>query len=122
MSEKKCPECGAVIVGRSDKKFCSDQCRNAYHNNLRAPVTNYMRQVNNILRKNRTILETLNPTGKMKVHKNRLIALGFNFSYFTNVLTTKDGKAYYFCYEQGYLPLPDDFFFLVRKATKEYHQ
>ena len=24
---KKCPECGGKIIGRADKKFCSDQCR-----------------------------------------------------------------------------------------------
>ena len=28
--QKKCPECGDKIVGRIDKKFCSDACRNSY--------------------------------------------------------------------------------------------
>lgn len=32
--EKNCPECGDKIIGRADKKFCSDACRNAYNNAL----------------------------------------------------------------------------------------
>jgi Uncharacterized protein containing a Zn-ribbon (DUF2116). len=29
---KYCPVCGNKIVGRSDKKFCTDKCRTFYHN------------------------------------------------------------------------------------------
>ena len=29
---KVCPECGEKIIGRVDKKFCSDYCRNAFNN------------------------------------------------------------------------------------------
>jgi hypothetical protein len=41
---------------------------------------------------------------------------GFNFDYFTNVYRTKSGKVYYFCYEQGYLQLKDDYYALVIKS------
>ena len=27
-----CLECGEKIIGRSDKKFCNDACRNSYNN------------------------------------------------------------------------------------------
>ena len=30
--EKRCLECNDVLHGRSDKKFCSDACRNTYNN------------------------------------------------------------------------------------------
>jgi len=68
------------------------------------------------LRKNRRILEALNPNGKSKVSKNKLLLNGFNFDYFTNVYKTKSGKVYYFCYEQGYLQLKDDYYALVIKS------
>ena len=32
--KKQCPECGGNIIGREDKKFCSDYCRNAYNNKV----------------------------------------------------------------------------------------
>ena len=34
--EKKCLDCGDSLRGRTDKKFCSDQCRNSYNNKLAA--------------------------------------------------------------------------------------
>ena len=30
--EKNCLECGTRIIGRADKKFCNDSCRNSYNN------------------------------------------------------------------------------------------
>jgi len=115
MGEKTCLECGTIIKGRSDKKFCSDLCRNSYYNRMNSDTINLVRNVNNILRKNRRILENSNPHGKTKVHKDQLLAKGFNFKYFTNIYETKAGTIYYFCYEHGYLPLENDFYALVRR-------
>lgn len=111
--DKKCLECGAAVQGRSDKKFCSDQCRTTWYNRENADSTNYMRNVNRILRKNRKILADLNPNGKSKAGKAKMLEMGFNFHYFTNVYKTKTGNIYYFCYEQGYLPIEDNQFALV---------
>ncbi len=113
ISKLKCLECGDEIVGRLDKKFCSDQCRSSYNNKLNSDATNFVRNVNNILRKNRRILEELNPDGKNKVHKDKLLERGFKFSYFTNEYVTKAGNAYRFCYDQGYLLLDNDYYALV---------
>ncbi len=117
----QCPECGDMIKGRSDKKFCSDQCRNAYNNRLNRDRDNYMRKVNNTLRKNRRILEKLNPHGKAKTTKKVLLDQGFDFNYFTNFYKTKQGKVYYFCYEQGLLPLEKNEFALVVKRDNLDH-
>ncbi len=111
--KKKCLECKEPFVGRADKKFCSDQCRNVYNNKLNSDSNNFVRNINNTLRKNRRILAELNPKGKVKVHREKLLERGFKFSYFTNVYKTKAGKTYYYCYDQGYLPLDDDYYFLV---------
>ena len=115
---RTCLDCGEKIFGRSDKKFCNDQCRNNYNNRLNSNINNYIKNVNNSLRKNRRILQELNPNGKTKVHKDKLVAKGFNFSYFTSLYKTKAGTIYYFCYEQGYLHLEGDFYALVER--KEY--
>jgi hypothetical protein len=115
--EKSCLECGKTLLGRSDKKFCSDYCRNNYYNKQNRDSINYVRNVNNILRKNRRILAALNPNGKSKVHREKLLGKGFNFNYFTNVYRTKTGTTYYFCYDQGYLPLDGEMFALVQKES-----
>ena len=119
MTEKRtCLDCGEIIKGRADKKFCSDLCRNNYNNKLNADSTNYVRNVNNILRKNRRILEELNPTDKIKTHKSKLLEKGFDFTYHTNQYKTQKGDVYFFCYEYGYLPIENDFYLLVKRSEK----
>lgn len=115
MSVKVCLECGTELKGRIDKKYCSDQCRTAYNNRLNSDETTYVRNVNNILRRNRRILLELNPEGKSRVSRAKLKVKGFDFSYFTSTYTTKEGSLYFYCYEQGYLPIEKDSFLLVVK-------
>ena len=112
-----CLECGEKFTGRSDKKFCGDQCRSAYNNKLNSDSSNFVRNINNTLRKNRRILEGLNPTGKSRVHRDELLERGFKFSYFTNEYITKAGKVYRFCYDQGYLELENNFLALVKRKA-----
>ena len=112
---KTCLECNEKIVGREDKKFCSDGCRNAYNNKINKDSTNYMRNINNKLRKNYRILLALNVDGKSKTSRAKLISKGFDFDYFTNILNTKTGNTYYFLYDQGYMQLENDYFMLVKK-------
>ena len=82
--KNECIECGAPFHGRADKKFCSAHCRSNYNNRLNRDFNNFMRNINNILRKNRRILSTLNPNGKANIHRDKLMEQGFKFSYFTN--------------------------------------
>lgn len=116
-ASKNCLECGKPIKGRIDKKFCDDWCRNAYNNKLNSDNTAYVRNVNNILRKNRRIIEELIPAGEetAKAGKNKLHHMGFNFTYFTNTYTNKKGVVYYYCYEYGYSPIESDYFLLVKR-------
>lgn len=112
---KTCLECGDKIVGREDKKYCSDCCRNAHNNKINKDTNNFMRNVNNKLRRNYRILSELNADGKHKTTRTKLMAKGFDFDFFTNILRTKTGKTYHFVYNQGYLPLDHDLFKLVKK-------
>jgi hypothetical protein len=115
MKEKACLDCGEVLIGRVDKKFCNDMCRNNYNNKLNKDINNLVRNINNILRRNRRILAELTPNGKAtKVAKEKLVLKGFNFSFYTSIYTTKTGSTYYFCYEYGYLHLEDDYLTLVK--------
>lgn len=115
MQTRECLECRQKLSGRKDQKFCSDYCRNTFNNRLNEDATNYMRRINNILRKNRRILESLNPSGKRTVDGILLAEEGFNFHYFTNTYTTRKGATYFFCYDQGYLRTENDQYMLVLK-------
>ena len=108
-------ECEKKIIGREDKKFCSDGCRNAYNNKMNKDSTNLMRNINNKLRKNYRILAELNVDGKSKTSKSKLLSKGFDFEFFTSILHTKTGNTYYFLYDQGFMLLENDYYMLVKK-------
>ena len=115
MEARLCLDCNEELKGRSDKKFCDDLCRSNFNNRQQTENSMYMRQVNNILKRNRRIMEELNPEGKTRTSRKKLLAKGFSFEYFTNIYQTQTGKSYYFCYESGYLQLERDEVLLVRR-------
>ena len=119
MTEQKlCLECGDVIKGRADKKFCDDQCRSNYNNKLNNDGTAEMRNVNNILRKNRKILETVvHDDGRGRISKTKLTDAGFNFKYFTQLHTTLKGTTYKLCYDFGYMPVENDYYVVIKWGT-----
>jgi hypothetical protein len=113
---KNCPECNSSILGRADKKFCSDMCRNAYNNKLNADSNNVVRNINNSLRRNRRILEDICSGEKTKTLKSLLLDKGFDFSFMTGVRKTHKGSTYHFVYEYGYLELDNDFYLIVKDS------
>ncbi|MES2655366.1 MAG: hypothetical protein V4620_07245 [Bacteroidota bacterium] len=117
METKTCATCGEPLKGRIDKKFCDDACRSNFNNRLNSDASAFVKLVNNILRKNRRIIEELIPENESKtsVSLKKLQDKGFNFSYHTHTYVTKAGVTYLFCYEYGYLPLEGNFFTLVRQ-------
>jgi predicted nucleic acid-binding Zn ribbon protein len=115
MPEKRfCPVCNEPILGRVDKKFCSDQCRNAFNNQRYSNGNMQVQKVNQVLKKNHNILTALNITGKTKVSRSKLLQEGFDFNYFTSIYETQKGNTYRLCYNQGYLALADDFYLLIQ--------
>lgn len=115
---RQCKECGEVLRGRADQKFCSDQCRNAFNNRQNSDANNLVRNINNTLRRNRRILDTLNPGEKTKTSREKLLQKGFDFQYSTHQYQTKNGSVYHFCYELGYLLLDADEVLIVRRNNE----
>ncbi len=119
LNQKSCRECGETIRGRSDKKFCGDQCRNTYNNRCTQEANSIMRSVNCILRKNRKILEELLPGQSARISRQKLYEKGFNFEFTTSLLTTRDGTVFRFCYDFGYQFLQDEMLVLVKSSEFE---
>jgi hypothetical protein len=115
MKIRKCLECDEDVKGRIDKKFCSDYCRNAHNNRVNKDSKNLIRNINNRLRKNYKILSELNTTGKTKVTRTKLYDKGFDFQFFTSIYKTKSGNTYFYIYNEGYLPLENETFLLIKR-------
>ena len=103
------------LLVEQTKSFVVMVVRNSYNNRVNKDQKNLIRNINNRLRKNWRILESLNPHQKTKSTRDKLIAKGFDFNYFTSIYTTKSGTVYYFVYDQGYLPLENQFYALVKR-------
>ncbi|MEO6136575.1 MAG: hypothetical protein ABIP35_15555 [Ginsengibacter sp.] len=115
-----CLSCEKVLRGRTDKKFCDDNCRNNYNNLLKSNTTNLVRNINNYLGKNRRILESLFVNGEemAKTTRAKLLQKGFQFQFITHTYTNKKGNVYFFCYDVGYLPLENDWYLIVKRKEE----
>jgi hypothetical protein len=97
VASKTCLTCGKTVRGRSDKKFCDDYCRNNYNNQLKAGDNNYVRNINNTLRKNRRILHAILPGNEeaAKTTRKNLITAAFYMQFFqeTKKLQKQPGRT-----------------------------
>lgn len=114
---RTCLTCDKPLKGRSDKKFCDDFCRNTFNNQLKAADNSYFREINNVLRRNRRVLESLLPAGEktIRVSREQLLQHGFHFTYNTHQVLSAKGYRYLFCYDYGYLTVDEDWVQIVRR-------
>ena len=118
METKTCLHCNKTIKGRTDKKFCDDYCRNIFNNQLKSSTNNLVRNTNNILGKNRRIIESFfeEESIYIKIKKEILINSGFLFSYNTKCKKLAKGSCIYYCYEYAFLPISEDYCILIREV------
>ena len=118
--QNECLECSKPLKGRTDKKFCDDFCRNVYNNKLNSHSSSYVRNLTNILRRNRRILEEALPLNEemVKTTRSKLLEKGFQLKYLTHTYTNKKGNIYYFCFEFGYLQLDGDWLLIVKRKEE----
>ncbi len=115
--ERVCLDCGARLLGRSDKKFCSDQCRNNYNNRLNRDQNNYVRNVHAQLRRNRKVLSDLFEDGHHRIHRDALFALGYNFTFFTHLVETSEGQRWSYCFEYGFRETGEGYLELMKSSA-----
>ena len=114
---KKCLDCGEVISGRTDKKFCSDMCRNAYHNRFHGYRNALIRHVNHKLRRNRQILFEMSRSKDEELSKDQLLYNGFDWQFFTEELVV-ESYIHRFCYDLGIEIFKDEVLRIVSKNYK----
>ncbi len=113
--QNKCLVCQSPLVGRRDKRFCTDSCRSIHHQQQKKEIPLVVKRVNQILLSNREILAGLNPDGKKILSRDTLVRKGFDFRHFTHLVHTRNGNTYHFCYDQGYIIFEDGKVVLVRQ-------
>ena len=98
-----CKECGKELRGRSDKKFCSDMCRNAFHNKKRKTELIKIAEVNKILIRNNRIFNKFLSENEAFVDINQAINEGVDLTHFTSIQTNPIGEICFVCYDTGFV-------------------
>ncbi|MBO6097046.1 MAG: hypothetical protein J6P56_07045 [Bacteroidales bacterium] len=95
-NEARCPQCGKLLVyGRVDRRFCSVECKNLWHNRQRYPGREKeIKRVLRILDKNRDVLDKLLKMDVRSLDRVTLEHLGFNVNYFTSLRRTRNFWIY----------------------------
>ena len=114
---RTCKMCQEKIVGRSDKLFCSVNCKSEYHLKLRRATAKEVREINKILARNRSILlEILGKNlGQKKIPRLMLDRKKFNFKYHTHITRNSKGKLYFYCYDIAWMEFSDNEVLIIKK-------
>ena len=102
---KYCLNCGDRMVGRSDKKFCSDECRTMFNNRKYRDIHREVARIDRILKKNYSIIDTLYKKGERRIAFTALFGMGFNFEYVTSMRESSDIDSSFVagCYNYSYV-------------------
>ena len=101
-----CLECGSSIkYGRTDKKFCCDECKDRHHNSKARSGRMIKRRVLSILERNYEVLDDLVKSGIDAVWLSDLLTLGFN-PYFATSFLRRQSKEEYTCFDIHYIMTP----------------
>jgi len=117
MEKRTCKMCHAPIIGRSDKIFCSTDCKNEYHLKLRRATSAVVSEINKILARNRSILLEIigKNQGQKKIPRLNLDKKKFNFKYHTHVTRNSKGKIYFYCYDIAWMEFSDNEVLILKK-------
>ena len=114
-----CKQCGKPIntaVGRRDRLFCNEACKNKFHNIQAYQEAQEIKRIQHILKKNRRILKKLfEGKDNEKIPKEKILKLGFEFDFHTHFIITKmKGYQYHFCFDYGYRNTHQDFYKIIQ--------
>jgi hypothetical protein len=120
MENKYCLECEETLKGRIDKKFCSDNCRSAFHNREGGKISPMVKVIDHQLKKNREILRQLfsqigstRENNELFVSSEEIRIYGFVFDFYTHKRVF-DRVEYLFCYDYGYNKVDEERIHLIK--------
>jgi len=114
-----CRLCKNEVIGRTDKVFCSIDCKNKYNIKLRHVTSLATKQIDDILHRNRSILLEILGKNKMqiKVSKRILDRKKFNYTYITHFHINTNKKRVSYLYDISWMLFSDQEV-LIRRIKK----
>lgn len=112
-----CLYCHEPLIGRCDKKFCDDSCRNAYNNRRTSDTSHIFRPLISRLKANYRALQKLKAQ-RQCASLQELALLGFNAQFCTHTTADLDGTTLY-CFNIGYRITDDQQLLLVSESLPQ---
>jgi hypothetical protein len=113
--EKRCCIfCGRELSGRSDKKFCDDNCRNNHSYKQNKYNNDVINKINKSLLYNRNILKSITKSRRKIVKKQILVNSKFNFDMMTGVRRTQKQQEYKLVYDYAYRYINDEDVLIIK--------
>ena len=104
-----CNSCQKEFDGRSNQKFCSSKCKNAFHNRENKIKELQVKAINKVLHKNWITLQKLFEIYRSSpISMDVVEAYGFNEKYHTHVYKSPSGESYKMIYDMAFKPYFDD--------------
>ncbi len=101
-----CLQCGVLLTGRLDRKFCSLRCKNAWHNATTKEKQLIFNPVDFIYHRNREVLKTFYhySQGIRYYPIDRLLSRGFDLEYYHRIILSQrgEGENHYIVYDFAY--------------------
>lgn len=111
--QQTCLECGREFYGRKDKKFCSDECKNHFHNQEKRAGKRFRDRILTDLCSNYELLETLLKNRISVISLCDFEAMGFKPSVITGYSKVK-GHNEFRCFDIKYCQSPNRIFNIRR--------
>ena len=98
----KCLYCGTISYGRADRKFCSADCKNKWHNEQTRTMRALRSKTITALGHNYNILSEALARGEMSIDLLTMEDRGFHPGYITGYLPRRYGPDSYRCFDICY--------------------
>jgi len=93
--ERKCQHCSKSLHGRSDKKFCDLNCKNAFNFGQRRQTRSEVKEIDGYLHRNREILAILMGSSRKEMFDRAILTRAkFRWEFMTGIYWNKEGKMY----------------------------
>lgn len=113
-----CPVCGIVFQGRSDKIFCSEKCKNRFHNNRNKKESRSRSRIIRALERNYSILTSLILDEKKEAEVSDLSLQGFNKNLVTGYNYGPGDKVCMRCFDIKYCQSETSIYNLSKEKTE----
>lgn len=96
---RHCLECGEPLYGRTDKKFCTNSCRNRWHGEARSRHNSTYTKTIGTLQRNYNILEQMFKLKASGCPMKELLEMGFHPEFVTHQVQKIGKHLEYRCFD-----------------------